>query len=129
MVALKSKDDPDVDTPKKGKKYGKKKAVQPIAQDVIDQWKKESEEMWLTNMMVNRPCCTICIGYILLIVLTYISIKQDYFGISDTSARDYLIWTDPMTVDLDMFNVGSDYFETTSSRQNKAVEGVRSKRL
>jgi hypothetical protein len=27
MVALKAKDDHDVDTPKKGKKYGKKKAV------------------------------------------------------------------------------------------------------
>lgn len=77
-------------------------------------------------MMVNRPCCTLCVGYIVLIILTYISIKEDYFTISDQSARDYWIWTDPMTVDLDMFNVGSDYFETATGRQNKAVEGVRS---
>lgn len=124
---------PEGGTPRNGGKYAKKKkkekAVQPIAQDVIDQWKRESEEMWLTNMMVNRPCCTLCIGYIVLIIITYISISQDYFSISNESARDYLIWTNPMTVDLDMFNVGTDYFETSSGRKNKAVEGVRSKRL
>ena len=124
MMSLK---DPDGESPKKGGKYAKKKkADAPIAQDVIDQWKRESEEMWLTNMMVNRPCCTLCVGYILLIILTYMSIANNYFSISDATNRDYLIWTNPMTVDLDMFNVGTDYFETASGRQNKKIEGVRS---
>lgn len=76
-------------------------------------------------MMVNRPCCTLCIGYIVLIILTYISIKNDYFGIADGTNRDFLIWSNPMTIDLDMFNVGSDHFES-SGRTAKAVDGVRS---
>jgi hypothetical protein len=45
-------------------------ANKPKDEDVIAQWKKESEQMILTDLFVNRPCCTLVIGYILLITLT-----------------------------------------------------------
>lgn len=45
-------------------------ANKPKDEDVIAQWKRESEQMILTDLFVNRPCCTLTIGYILLITLT-----------------------------------------------------------
>lgn len=81
------------------------KSSKPNDEEVIAQWKKEAEQMILTDLFVNRPFCTLIIGYIMLITLTQISIDQSYFEVSDTSSRDFYIWDEQMTVDLDMFTV------------------------
>ena len=47
----------------------------------------------------------------MLIFLTYLSVALEFFMISDQSPRDFLIWDDQMTIDLDMFNIANKYLE------------------
>lgn len=84
--------------------------------------------MILTDLFVNRPCCTLVIGYILLVTLTQISIDYNYFEVSDTSSRDFYIWDDAMTIDLDMLNVAQEYFDDEGDLVDP-VQGIRSKPL
>ena len=72
----------------------KGKAAKPKEEDVIAQWKRESEQMMLTDLFVNRPFWTLAIGYFLLGTLTLISVENNYFEVSDSSSRDFYIWSD-----------------------------------
>jgi len=67
--------------------------------------------MLITDLFVNRPFITLIVGYFILIALTKLSIDFNYFEVSDTSSRDFYIWSDDMTVDLDMFTVASEFFD------------------
>jgi hypothetical protein len=60
---------------------------------------------------VNRPLSVLITGYAALIFLTYLSVALEFFMISDQSPRDFLIWDDQMTIDLDMFNIANKYLE------------------
>ena len=105
------------------KKSSSKKGETP--DDVIEQWKKESEQMLITDLFVNRPFITLIVGYSILIALTKLSIDFNYFEVSDTSSRDFYIWSDDMTVDLDMFTVASEFFDEEGDLVDP-VQGVRS---
>lgn len=83
--------------------------------------------MMLTDIFVKRPFWTLVVGYSLLITLTQISIDFGYFDISDSSSRDFYIWDDPMTVDLDMFTVASEFFDDNSEALVEPVQAIRSK--
>lgn len=69
----------------------KKKANSEKGKDdeVIAQWKRESEQMLLTDLMVNRPFLTLIVGYAILILLTKLSVDLNYFEVSDTTSRDF----------------------------------------
>ena len=60
---------------------------------------------------MNRPLSVLITGYAVLIFLTYLSVALEFFMISDQSPRDFLIWDDQMTIDLDMFNIANKYLE------------------
>ena len=80
--------------------------------------------MWLTDQFVRRPISVLIVGYAVLIFLTYLSVTLEYFEISDTEPRDFLIWRDPKTVDLDMFNIANEYME---EKIGSSKQGIRSK--
>lgn len=85
--------------------------IDPKEKDAIEQLKRESKRMWLTDQFVKRPISVLIVGYATLILMTYLSVQLEYFEISDSAPRDFLIWDDPMTVDLDMFNVANEYMD------------------
>ena len=91
--------------------------------DTINLLKEESQTMWLTDQFVKKPCSVLVIGYIILILLTYASIELEFFDISNSSDRDFFIWDDKMTVDLDMYNIAVEYMD---EKFGSSTQGVRS---
>ena len=91
--------------------------------DTINLLKEESETMWLTDQFVMKPCSVLIIGYIILTLLTYVSVQLEFFEISDSSNRDFFIWSDKMTVDLDMYNIAVEYMD---EKFGSSTQGVRS---
>lgn len=79
--------------------------------------------MWLTDQFVRRPISVLIVGYAFLIFMTYLAVELEYFTISDSAPRDFLVWTDPMTVDLDMFNVANEYMD---EEIGQSKQGIRS---
>lgn len=72
----------------------KSKNEEESDKNTIEQLRRESKRMWLTDSFVNRPLSVLIIGYAVLIFLTYLSVELEYFVISDQSPRDFLIWSD-----------------------------------
>lgn len=58
--------------------------------------------MWITDKFVERPCCIIITGFILLFAMTAASFQLGYFSFADGNNRDYLVWDDDLTKVYDM---------------------------
>jgi hypothetical protein len=48
-------------------------------------------------------------GFVVLILATVISLSAGFFDLSDGNNRDYMIWEDPMTIDMDKQVAGREY--------------------
>jgi hypothetical protein len=64
---------------------------------VIAQQLREGQPMWITNKFVERPCCILILGLLILFVLTVASFGLGYFTLNDSHPRDFLIWDDEIT--------------------------------
>ena len=62
----------------------------------------------LTDVFVNRPCTVIMLGLLLLFVITGFVVQQEWFTASEQTERDYLIWSDPATIDRDKVRRAED---------------------
>lgn len=77
--------------------------------------------MWLTDQFVRRPLSVLIIGYAVLLVFAYVAVSLELFQISDRSPRDFQIWDDQKTIDLDMFNIANEYLDEKIGGSEKGV--------
>jgi len=90
--------------------------------DFIDQIRKESEEMWITNLFVESPCKVMLGGYAALIILAFLAISFGYFEVDDgESGRDFLIWNDPIVLDYTMLVAAEEFAEDNVPPKDEAV--------
>ena len=52
-------------------------------QEYIEQLKRESENMWITDKFIESPCKILIIGYIVMIIISFIPILAGFFEIAD----------------------------------------------
>ena len=55
---------------------------------------KDSEPLWITDKMVEKPCTFIIIGYLFLLIMGGIAQSLGYFDMNENTQRDMLIWDD-----------------------------------
>ena len=67
--------------------------------------KAEVEELRIVNFCVDYPISFLCISYLIMLILTVISINAGQFAFSDTNDRDYLVWSDPIIKTFDMHSL------------------------
>jgi hypothetical protein len=70
--------------------------------------------MWLTDQFIIRPCVSILIGLIVLVILTFLAVTLDYFALNPANSREYLIWSDPKAYAWDKKIVAEEYILTNS---------------
>lgn len=78
---------------------------------------KDSQPMWLTDQYIIRPCVSILLGFLLLIIFTFIAVKLDYFALNPASQREYLIWDDPRAKAWDKKLVAEEYILTSAGSE------------
>ena len=44
---------------------------------------KDSEPFWLTDKFIERPCVAIMLSMLLLVLLTFLAVKLDYFALNE----------------------------------------------
>ena len=74
--------------------------------------------MWLTNLMIKRPCLVLIIGFGLLIYLTNLCIELDYLKLIDQYDRDFLIWDDPSVRNWDLRDLAYEYLDKYRDKDN-----------
>ena len=62
---------------------------------------KLSTQIPLTNLMVNRPCCMILVGFAIMFLMSAFTVYMDYLTPSPVSDRDYMVWGDPYVNNFD----------------------------
>jgi hypothetical protein len=60
---------------------------------------------------------SILLGFLLLIILTFMAVKLDYFALNAANPRDYLIWDDPRAKAWDKKIVAEEYILTNSGSE------------
>lgn len=87
---------------------GQANQQQQLDPNYIDQLIKEGEPNWLTNQYVDRPCCVLTTGIILLFIISGASFALGYYDLNPQNNREYLVWTDSMVVDWDKQNAAKE---------------------
>ena len=62
---------------------------------------KLSTPIPLTNLMVNRPCCMILVGLVIMFLISFLTFYLDYLTATKISDRDYMVWGDPYVTNFD----------------------------
>ena len=65
--------------------------------------KKESANMWITDLFVDSPCKPICLCYGWLLICLIISGAAQYMVPSLGEEREYAIMMDPVQIDQDIY--------------------------
>lgn len=66
--------------------------------------------MNITNFSVDRPCCAMQAGIVVLIFLSLFVVTGEYYLVDDgNSGREYLIWNDPIVLDYTKWQAASQY--------------------
>ena len=55
----------------------------------------------LTNLMLKRPCCMICSGYIIMFIISFFVFSMGWLLPSNQTDRDYMVWGDPYVNNMD----------------------------
>mmetsp|Transcript_41135 Transcript_41135/g.62526 ORF Transcript_41135/g.62526 Transcript_41135/m.62526 type:complete len:410 (+) Transcript_41135:38-1267(+) len=77
--------------------------------EVYEQLMKDSEPIWITDMMVANPCLFILGGYLFLFAMGGLAAGLDFFKLEKTHQRDFLIWDKERTEDWDRMFVAEEY--------------------
>jgi hypothetical protein len=84
--------------------------------------RKESEEFWLTNFYVDRPCLVILVGFFILILISIGSVMGGFFEINTEGAsRDFLIWNDPIVLEGTKSELALERVENITGEPELAV--------
>ena len=78
---------------------------------------KDSQPFWLTDQFIIRPCVSILISMIFLVVITFISVQLDYFALNEPNSREYLIWDDPRAKAWDMKIIAEEFILTNAGAE------------
>ena len=70
----------------------------------------------LTSLFVDRPFCCLITGYVLLLILSVIAGAAGLFTLSDGSVRDYMVWTNEMTIAFDKQVAGRDFIKAAQAK-------------
>ena len=62
---------------------------------------KLSEPIPLTNLMVNRPCCMILSGFILMLIISAFTFYMEWLNPNDPTDRDFMVWGDHYVTNMD----------------------------
>uniref|UniRef100_A0A7S3CP63 SSD domain-containing protein n=1 Tax=Strombidium rassoulzadegani TaxID=1082188 RepID=A0A7S3CP63_9SPIT len=94
-----------------------------LTDDQIEMLKKESEPLRITSLYVDRPCTVMLVGYLVLIIITFISISQNYFEIAGGSPRnrDYLLWNDPIVIESNKYILAKEWVANRTGSSDVAV--------
>lgn len=55
----------------------------------------------LTSLFVDKPLCVLLVGFLILFILSAISVAAGYFDLTPPNNRDYLVWDDQKVIDWD----------------------------
>lgn len=64
--------------------------------ELLEQIKKETENMWITDLFVDSPCKPICACYIFLLLCLVITGAAGYCIPALGGDRDFNLWLDPI---------------------------------
>jgi hypothetical protein len=84
---------------------------------MIEQIKKESENMWITDLFVDSPCKPICGCYCWLLLCLMMSGPMGFMRPALGEDRDYAIWMDPVQIDNDILKLASADIQQASGEQ------------
>jgi len=79
------------------------------------QWEKESKEIWITNLFVDRPISVLSFSCLILLAISVAAFSLGYFDQDPQSDRDFLIWDDPIIVNFDKLFLAKEYIEKYGS--------------
>jgi hypothetical protein len=106
------------------------KEIPPIVEIVIEdektrrrreQLEAESQNLWLTDLFIDRPGMVLLVGFFCLFVMAGIAGALDFFAMSPNANRDFLIWSNEVVVKWDMQNLGREYIEKYDGGSQKAI--------
>ena len=60
-----------------------------------------SEPIPLTNFMVNRPCCIIISGFVIMLAISIFVFAMGWLLPNDPNDRDYMVWGDEYVNNFD----------------------------
>jgi hypothetical protein len=81
--------------------------------------------MALTNFFIRRPCIAIITPYIILLILSVISVAAGMFNLGDiTSQDDGLIMGDPIVIDHNIVRIAVDDLNRKESKIDKVKEDL-----
>ena len=60
-----------------------------------------AKPFWLTNWYVRCPCLCIVIGFLIMIIISFITVSAGLMDASKDSDRGYLVWGDPYVNNFD----------------------------
>ena len=63
--------------------------------------KKLSTPNCLTNAMVNRPCTMVCLGFLIMSVISTFVTFMDWMLPNAPNDRDFMVWGNPYTNEMD----------------------------
>lgn len=55
----------------------------------------------LTNNMVDRPCCMICVGFVIMLLISMFTFYMEWLTPNNPNDRDYMVWGDPYVTNMD----------------------------
>jgi hypothetical protein len=65
--------------------------------------------MCISNMFINHPCKLVTLSIIILCLITFFVYKKDYFMLTPDTSRQYMVFSDPKTLDWDKQKAGEKY--------------------
>ena len=90
--------------PDTGERYLSTPLFDDIPADMTEEEKaidRLSTPNCLTNAMVNRPCMMVCLGFLIMFIITVFVIAMDWMTPNNPNDRDFMVWGNPWTNDMD----------------------------
>lgn len=82
----------------------------------IEHLKKQSENMWLTDQYIERPCIVLAVCLVLFTIATILTISLDWFKLSDQGNRDWYVWDHKKVEHKDMLVQAQEAFQKSTSK-------------
>lgn len=82
---------------------------------------REGQPMTITNFLVDKPCTVMITGYLILIVISLLSLGLGFFTVADQSPREMLIWDNQATLDFDMHTGAINKIQAAEDSVEQAV--------
>lgn len=77
----------------------------------------------LTNLMVNKPCWVIIIGFLVMVAISAFTFYMEWLTPNNPSDRDFMVWGDPYVTNFDKsLQVSRELLEQTSETREAGIE-------